>query len=650
MRKVYFIILLFMPAIDNFGQVASRDSLLLLLPGQKEDTNKVNLLYTIGDAFENSSPDTAKLYIREGGDLSTIIGYTKGVQKFYRHIAYIYAVQSKYDSVLYYNRLGLELAKSESDTFSIGVSLFNIGIAYRFMSDYENAVIYNLEGAKLLEGKGYTSIEAGLYDGLQVLYMTLGQYDQAIFYGEKAVSFGRLRKDQNPLAVALNNLSLSYMEVDRLDDAQKVLGEALTVSRYIENKSVEGSVLNNLAEIAIRKGKMELLNGYAERSLQIHREINSLEGIAVSTRCMAIYYLHQKDFAKASEYCLAALKIDDENGFLLEKSQCLKTLSSIAFASQDFNAGYGYLVRSQKIDGEIFNSSLAEKESTLQIKYETEKKEIKINELEAEKKVNQLTMQKRTLMNYFLIGAALTILITFLLSFRNYKQKQKLQQQRINELETEKQLLATEAVLKGEEQERTRLAKDLHDGLGGMLSGLKYSFTTMKKNLIMTPENQQAFARSIDMLDSSIKEMRRVAHNMMPESLLKFGLGAAIQDFCNDINDSGALKVNFVSLGLEKVLLEQTTAITIYRIVQELINNILKHAAAKTAIVQVSNSDGHFTVTVEDDGKGFDTATLKTTKGIGWTNIENRVAFLKGTLDITSKPGSGSSIQFEFNI
>ena len=158
-------------------------------------------------------------------------------------------------------------------------------------------------------------------------------------------------------------------------------------------------------------------------------------------------------------------------------------------------------------------------------------------------------------------------------------------------LETEKQLTATEAVLKGEEQERTRLAKDLHDGLGGMLSGIKYSFQTMKRNLIMTPENQQAFERSMDMLDSSIKEMRRVAHNMMPEALVKFGLDTALKDFCNDINQSGALQVNYQSIGMENAVLDQTTAITIYRIVQELINNTMKHAAAKTAIVQVSKTN-----------------------------------------------------------
>ena len=242
------------------------------------------------------------------------------------------------------------------------------------------------------------------------------------------------------------------------------------------------------------------------------------------------------------------------------------------------------------------------------------------------------------------------ILIISLLTYRNYRQKQKLQQQRIIELETEKQLMATEAVLKGEEQERSRLAKDLHDGLGGMLSGIKYSFQTMKGNLIMTPDNQQAFERSMDMLDSSIKEMRRVAHNMMPEALVKFGLDTALKDFCNDINQSGALKVNYQSIGLKDAEIDQMTAITIYRIVQELLNNTMKHAAAKTAIVQVSKIDGLLSVTVEDDGKGFDTSILNKSKGIGWSNIQHRIEFLKGKLDVNSQKEKGTSVLIELPV
>lgn len=166
----------------------------------------------------------------------------------------------------------------------------------------------------------------------------------------------------------------------------------------------------------------------------------------------------------------------------------------------------------------------------------------------------------------------------------------------------------------------------------------------------MTPENSQAFERSIDMLDSSIKEMRRVAHNMMPEALVKFGLDTALKDFCNDINHSGALKLSYQSIGMQGVAIDQTTAITVYRIVQELVNNTMKHAAAKNAIVQLSVRENQLTVTVEDDGRGFDPNILRQARGIGWSNIHNRVDFLKGKLDIDSQPGQGTSVHIELNL
>jgi two-component system, NarL family, sensor kinase len=154
----------------------------------------------------------------------------------------------------------------------------------------------------------------------------------------------------------------------------------------------------------------------------------------------------------------------------------------------------------------------------------------------------------------------------------------------------------------------------------------------------------------MDMLDSSIKEMRRVAHNMMPETLVRFGLDTALRDYCNDINHSGALQVSYQSIGITEEQLDQTISITIYRIVQELISNAVKHASARTGIVQVTKSDHTISITVEDDGAGFDVKKLKTSKGIGWTNIQHRVDFLKGTLDINSLPGNGTSVHIEFTV
>ena len=171
------------------------------------------------------------------------------------------------------------------------------------------------------------------------------------------------------------------------------------------------------------------------------------------------------------------------------------------------------------------------------------------------------------------------------------KQQEELQQQRIRELEKDKQLVAVDSLLKGQEEERSRFAKDLHDGLGGLLSGVKFSLRNMKRNLIVTPDNMAVFERSLDMIDTSIRELRRVAHNMMPEMLTKFGLDEALKEYCNMINSAKlVVDVKYQSLGME-TLPDKSAEIIIYRIIQELLNNILKHASATEAFVQIIRDD-----------------------------------------------------------
>lgn len=622
------------------AQVLNSDSLLRLLTVAKEDTNKIHLLFSISDQFENSHPEKAKYYAGLAGALSRKLNFEPGTFKYYRQLSYINAYQARYDSVLYYNKLTLGIARQKKDTFNIGIALFNIGEAYKFLADYENGLQYTLEGVKLLEGKGYVNIEANLYGGLQGTYLMLKQYEKAIEFGLKAVELGRKQTNKSSLVSALTNLANCYVEIKNFPEAKKIYKEAIEISQKSNNQSIEAMCYEGLSDIALKENEVELLKQYAEKALVLHTALENNYGIMASKQALALYYLQRKDFIVSKRFAEEALKIATEENYLEARAEVLSTLSGISFSMHDFINAFSYADESKKVTEKIFTESVAEKDANLRVKYETEKKDNQI-------KLQQAEIQEKKIINYLLIGGASALFIVSLLSYRTYSQKQKLQKQRISELETEKQLTATEAVLKGEEQERTRLAKDLHDGLGGMLSGIKFSMNTMKENLIMTPDNAQAFERSMDMLDSSIKEMRRVAHNMMPESLVKFGLDTALKDFCNEINQTGALKVNYQSIGVENAEIEQTTAITIYRIVQELINNTMKHAAAKTAIVQVTKLSDVVSVTVEDDGKGFDPALLQNAKGIGWTNIQSRIDFLKGTLDIQSSPEKGTSVHIE---
>jgi signal transduction histidine kinase len=641
MIKIYWVFfLLQITAGFATAQVTTTDSLLNLAKVAKKDTLAVQLFLDIGDQYQDNDPATAKHWYSKALALSNQIDYAKGKIKSLTYYGNIFSILGQRDSAIFFVQQALVIARATGDSLNIGLALLNIGVFYGEAAEFTMAIDYCLQGLKIVEGKTYSKIEVQINDRLQVLYMQMTQYDKAIAFGEKAVVQARQLKIPAMLAQSLSNLSMSYSGKKMLDKAAPLLTEALAISRELGSTNMESSILLNLANIALQKGDYETVKKYSERSLELFRQIKSLAGEVTALRALGICYLHQKEFATATSYAQQAISIAKANNYKAEYAGAIKLLSNISFATGDLEAGEKYSQENETILTAMIEDILSEKSANLEKKFETDKKDTQL-------KLQYAQIQRKNLYNYIFAGGSAIMLIIFLLSYRTYQQKQKLQQQRIGELETQQQLTATEAVLKGEERERARLAKDLHDGLGGMLSGIKYSFNTMKGNLILTPENAQAFERSMDMLDSSIKEMRRVAHNMMPEALVKFGLDTALKDFCIDINQTGALQVNYQSIGLQNLIIEQTTAITIYRIVQELINNTMKHAAAANAIVQLSHTDGKISITVEDDGKGFDTTLLNQTKGIGWSNIQNRVEFLKGKLDVQSAPGNGTSVLIE---
>ncbi len=649
MKKYLLLFPILLINLTMLGQTANMDSLLKRLKSIKEDTTGVNLYLEIGNAYVGVEPVKAKEYYRKAIELGTKKKLHTATIKSIFNYSSIFSITGEYDSSMVYNEKALALAREIKDSLNTGIALFNIGVTHGFLDNYEAAIQNCQEGLKMIEGKVYKKLEVQINDQLQGLYWQMAQYDKAIGFGEKAVQLSRQLHTPYELAKSLSNLSISYLAKSMQPKALPLLTEALEIARSLGNNNLESTILLNMSDILLVSGDYEKAKQYIDRSILLYSRIGSKDGEAISLRALAIYYLQKKDFSNAQKLASASAIMAKKNGRALDHAEAIHILSSVAFASGDMRLGDQYYRQYGDSIKSLVKKLLSQKSADLEKKYETEKKETQIKKLEADKQVQRLSIRQKNTLNYILIGSAVTLLIISLLSYRTYQQKQKLQQQRINELETEKQLTATEAVLKGEEQERTRLAKDLHDGLGGMLSGIKYSLNTMKGNLIMTPENAQAFERSMDMLDSSIQEMRRVAHNMMPEALAKFGLNTALKDFCNDVTQSGVLNVAYSSIGLENEVIEQTTSITIYRIVQELINNTMKHAAASAAIVQLSNTGGQLSLTVEDDGKGFDPVILKRAKGIGWTNIQSRVAFLKGRLDVDSKTGKGTSVHIEIN-
>src|SRR6185312_7023796 len=232
----------------------------------------------------------------------------------------------------------------------------------------------------------------------------------------------------------------------------------------------------------------------------------------------------------------------------------------------------------------------------------------------------------------------LVLLSSFLLFNRvRLKQKNK-HQQLLNEQQKE---LAV-AVMDTQEQERKRIAEDLHDSLGHLLS-------TVKLNLQTLPESQKpVLQNSMNLLNQALEELQNITFNLMPRTLEEEGLVAALNELTSKVSSSGLVKIKVLVHDMNRFNLEKQSQFNVYRIVQEAVNNILKHAEAKEITIQLVGQDNHFTIMIEDDGKGFDTGTQK--NGRGLKNIVTRSLWLKGNINIDSTPGRGTTITTEIPI
>ena len=628
-----------------FSQPKSLESLIKEVAIAKEDTGKVSLLIDIERKYFSSDLDSALYYNNLCEKLITRINAKEYIHMCFHDFVKIYHAQKDYKNALQYCLKSIKVAEENKNLFQKATSYRAIFNIYHNLKMNDSAVKYAVYSIKLTTEIGDTLNVATNYGNLCWLYMDMNQYTRALDYGLMGIKAGEHYVDTVGLLVSINNTALCHLRMNNNIKAIVLLKKQLEIGKRVNRmRSVRNALINltasyfNLGDIEGLAKTTAALNEFNSQDADLDNKSRCLQYISNSDN-----YILQKKFVLAEEQLQKGISIALADSLNSELLTMYQSMTLVKFAQHNFVTGNLYQVKWDELNEADNEKELSEYELELETKYETEKKSAKIISQQAQLK-QQLTI------NYLVIGAAIGLLIISLLAYHAYRQKQKLQQQRIADLETQQQLTSTEAVLKGEEQERTRLARDLHDGLGGMLSGIKYSLNTMKGNLIMTPDNAQAFERSIDMLDSSIQEMRRVAHNMMPEALVKFGLDTALKDFCNEIQQSGALYISYQSIGLENMVIKQTAEITIYRIVQELVNNIMKHAAAKNAIVQVTKTSGQLAVTVEDDGRGFDTNILNKVKGIGWSSIQNRVEFLKGTLDVISEKEKGTSVHIEINV
>lgn len=206
----------------------------------------------------------------------------------------------------------------------------------------------------------------------------------------------------------------------------------------------------------------------------------------------------------------------------------------------------------------------------------------------------------------------------------------------------ESEINSLNSLLEGQEQERKRLAREIHDGVGPTLSTIKMNLTSIEDQLGSTDDSiSDRFRKSYEMIDEVANDIRSISHNLLPKVLTDFGLKDALQTLCEKIEYTRQLSVDFYSRGLEKRM-DEVTELGLYRICQELMNNTIKYAEAKKVTIQLFKRENEISLMYEDDGKGFYPDAVS--KGLGMSNINNRIKALGGQVHIDSQPGRGMTV------
>jgi len=440
---------------------------------------------------------------------------------------------------------------------------------------------------------------------------------------------------------------LNRIYLQKGDTAQATVLEKkfIAKNRILKDTALEISVLMQEAE-RLQQDRRHLDARYrAYRVLQMAHQINRADFTAWAEYTVGATSHWQSDYSNALRYLQKAMQSNPRTGDNL-RCKIYRQLSLTYAVLDSLSQAQHYALRYGDLADTLLNRDRERSLQQLQARYDINDKRKQVTDLSREKNAAEEEIQEQRITAAALaigLGAVLLALFFFVRSYRINQvvtaQNEELNRRHIQELEDKLKIETMQSMLAGQESERQRIAQDLHDSVGGLLAAAKIQFENIsaKKS---RPGSDEDFTKMKSLLDETVAETRHIARNMQPSALLEFGFVVAVRDLTGRVRGKSAPAITFHHIG-DFSGLEQSVALNCYRIVQELLQNSLKHARAEEILVQLTQTDHQIALLVEDDGAGFDPAAVR--KGMGTDNIARRVQFLKGELSVHSAPGKGTS-------
>lgn len=613
--------------------------------GAQSDTLIIKKLMDEAFSLELSHPDKALSLYKKTQLLSFKDNYKEGVYKSLMYSGLVHAQVGNYDSAYYYYTKTIEYSKKEKILVGEGKGYINLANMYQFKGDYNNAIKYYLQSINIFEKLKDSSIISKTYQNLSAVYSQYNNNDLEFLYLNRALQFVP-KQDIAKKGTLYGDIGLGYLRQNKLDEAYESFKKSEVISTIEPNHELMFYVTRNFGEYYRFKKEFNKAIPYYEKVYKDH--FNTLDMINKNDLMyiMGELYYQTGNYDKALHFSQQSIEIANKIDSDLYQYKTLKTLSDIYSKRNQPEKAYHYLAESYSLKDSVFTKDHMQELNMLQTQFETEKKDRSIAEQQAKLNEQELKLirSKKEKEIYFIISLSF-ILISMGIYF-SFKQRQKIKNNEIINLKQQQDISKLEALIEGEEKERKRIAQELHDGLNGDLSAIKYRLTAFEESGL-SPLDAENLNKVICMIDDSCAQVRNISHDLMPSSILDFGLIETIREYCLKINHQENFDIDFQTFG-NYIALSKKTETVIYRIIQELVTNILKHAQATEAMVQFNYREDELFITVEDNGIGFDKNAVS--KGIGHQNIKTRIDFLNAQMNVdTSSAGTSYTISIDLN-
>lgn len=632
---------LLVPAIVLFSTsaFAQIDSIQTEIGKAKADTNKVNLYIKAFGLTKNSEPEKAEGFAKQAIALGEKLNFKNGLMNIYRDYGSFLDIQGTYDESQVHLDKGMAIALKLKDKSRMGSFSIAMGILQYDQGKFTEALKLILQSLKYREEANDVKGIADSYIWLGVINEKgLNKNEEALKYYRGALGTYRKAGMEDRMAYAYNNIGNVYYNTNKFDSSLHYYMKSLEIKKKNPDPFQLGSAYNNIANVYTDLRDYTQALKYYDTALGYKEQSEDYAGIATHYINVGLVYSHMKNYPEAEKTILKGLELSKKNNFPGIILPAYEALSQIAAAQGDYKKAYEYNAEFAKRKDSAFNKDVAQQMADMQTKYDTEKKDLEISK-------KTLELDKKRVQMGILIGSFIVLAILGYLFYNRYKLKK---QQELDAELIKQRELRTKAIIEAEEKERIRIARELHDGVGQQISAVKLNMNAFADKIQQGEENKEQYAAIMDMVDDAVKEVRSVSHNMMPNALIRFGLAKAVREFIDKIAATGALKVDLQIIGLNDRL-ESTTETVLYRVMQETVSNIIKHAGASNISIQLIKDADSLTMMIEDNGKGFDTRKISEYGGIGLKNIISRVEYLNGTVDFDSFPGRGTTVVVELS-